>query len=310
MKVYKSLEEYTPVKNAVVTTGTFDGVHLGHKTIIKQLKKIATKNNGETVLITFHPHPRLVLQPNSDIKLLGTIEERIELLAEVGIDHLIIIPFTKEFSRISSIEFVRDILVNQICTKKLVIGYDHHFGRNREGSFEHLLEYGPMYGFDVEEISAIDVKDVNVSSTKIREALGLGDIEKAKAYLGRNFSLRGTVIAGDQIGRSLGFPTANLNIEESYKLIPEIGVYAVHVLFEEFTYKGMLNIGFRPTVSNENELRIEAHLFDFKGDLYGKELKIEFIERVRNEKQFKDVNHLKEQLERDLVNCKRILKAL
>ena len=171
MKVYRGLENYDKVKNAIVTTGTYDGVHLGHKTIIKHLKKIAKKNNGETVVLTFHPHPRMVLQENSDIKLLGTIEERIVLLKEAGVDHLIILPFTKEFSRISSLEFVRDILVNQIGTKKLVIGYDHHFGRNREGSFGHLKEFGPMYGFEVEEIPAIDVKDVNISSTKIRVAL-------------------------------------------------------------------------------------------------------------------------------------------
>lgn len=309
MKVYKGLEQYNKVKNAVVTTGTYDGVHLGHKTIIKHLKNIAKKNNGESVVITFHPHPRMVLQENSDIKLLGTIEERIELLEEAGVDHLIIIPFTKEFSRISSLEFVRDILVNHIGTKKLVIGYDHHFGRNREGSFEHLVEFGPMYGFEVEEIPAIDIKDVNVSSTKIRSAIEEGDINKAKEYLGRNYSISGIVVAGEQIGRLMGFPTANIKIKESIKLIPGIGVYAVKVFHGNSEYKGMLNIGYRPTIGDQNDLSIEVNLFDFKANLYDEELKIEFISKVRNEKQFKDVNQLKEQLERDLVNCKNILKT-
>lgn len=309
MKVYRGLEHYTKVKNAIVTTGTYDGVHLGHKTIIKHLKKIAKKNNGETVVLTFHPHPRMVLQENSDIKLLGTIEERIILLKESGVDHLIILPFTKEFSRISSLEFVRDILVNQIGTKKLVIGYDHHFGRNREGSFEHLKEFGPMYGFEVEEIPAIDVKDVNISSTKIRVALEEGDINKAKEYLGRNYSISGIVVAGNQIGRLIGFRTANIKIKESIKLIPEIGVYAVNIFHNEYKYKGMLNIGYRPTISDNNGISIEVHLFDFNANLYKEELKIEFISKVRKEKQFKNVNQLKEQLERDLINCKKILKA-
>jgi len=309
VKVYRGLENYDKVKNAIVTTGTYDGVHLGHKTIIKHLKKIAKKNNGETVVLTFHPHPRMVLQENSDIKLLGTIEERVSLLKEAGVDHLIILPFTKEFSRISSLEFVRDILVNQIGTKKLVIGYDHHFGRNREGSFGHLKEFGPMYGFEVEEIPAIDVKDVNISSTKIRVALEEGDINKAKEYLGRNYSISGIVVAGNQIGRLMGFPTANLKIKESIKLIPEIGVYAVNIFHNDHKYKGMLNIGYRPTISDDNGISIEVHLFDFKANLYHEELKIEFISKVRKEKQFKDVNQLKDQLERDLINCKKILKA-
>ena len=309
MKVYRGLEDYNNVKNAIVTTGTYDGVHLGHKTIIKHLKKIAKKNNGETVVLTFHPHPRMVLQKNSDIKLLGTIEERILLLKEAGIDHLIILPFTKEFSRISSLEFVRDILVNQIGTKKLVIGYDHHFGRNREGSFAHLREFGPMYGFEVEEIPAIDVKDVNVSSTKIRVALEEGDISKAKEYLGRNYSISGIVVTGNQIGRLIGFPTANIKIKESIKLIPKIGVYAVNIFHNDYKYKGMLNIGFRPTISDDNGISIEVHLFDFNASLYKEELKIEFISKIRKEKQFKDVNQLKGQLERDLINCKKILKA-
>lgn len=309
MKVYRGLEQYQTVKNAVVTTGTFDGVHLGHKTIINQLKKIAGDNNGETVVLTFHPHPRMVLQKENNIKLLGTIDERIKLLEENGVDHLIISPFTKEFSRISSIEFVRDILVNKIGTKKLVIGYDHHFGRNREGSFEHLVEFGPMYGFEIEEIPAINIEDVNISSTKIRKALEIGDIKTAKEYLGRNYSISGVVITGKQLGRSMGFPTANIKIAESYKLIPGIGVYAVKVIHNEINYLGMLNIGFRPTIEDDRKMSIEVHLFEFNGNLYDEELTIEFVSKIRDEQQFKNVNQLKEQLERDLIECENIFKT-
>jgi len=309
VKVYRGLEQYQTVKNAVVTTGTFDGVHLGHKTIINQLKKIAGDNNGETVVLTFHPHPRMVLQKENNIKLLGTIDERIKLLEENGVDHLIISPFTKEFSRISSIEFVRDILVNKIGTKKLVIGYDHHFGRNREGSFEHLVEFGPMYGFEIEEIPAINIEDVNISSTKIRKALEIGDIKTAKEYLGRNYSISGVVITGKQLGRSMGFPTANIKIAESYKLIPGIGVYAVKVIHNEINYLGMLNIGFRPTIEDDRKMSIEVHLFEFNGNLYDEELTIEFVSKIRDEQQFKNVNQLKEQLERDLIECENIFKT-
>jgi|TARA_B110000261_G_C13053167_1_gene345052 riboflavin kinase/FMN adenylyltransferase len=309
VKVYRGLEQYQKVKNAVVTTGTFDGVHLGHRTIINQLKKIADNYNGETVVLTFHPHPRLVLQKNSNIKLLGTINERIKLLEEIGVDHLIILPFTKEFSRISSLEFVKDILFNKIGTKKLVIGYDHHFGRNREGSFEHLIEFGPLYGFDIEEIPAINIKDVNISSTKIREALETGNIKKAKEYLGRNYSLSGIVVTGNQLGRSIGFPTANIKIEESYKLIPEIGVYAVNIFHEKRNYQGMLNIGFRPTIGNQLEISIEVHIFDFNGNLYGQVITVEFVNKIRDERHFKDIEQLKKQLEIDFIECQNILRT-
>lgn len=310
MKVYKGFSEYSPIKNAVVTTGTFDGVHVGHQTIIDRLKGIAQKHNGETVLVTFHPHPRLVLQKDADIKLLSTIEERIDLLESVGVDHLIIIPFDKEFSRLSSVEFVREILVDEIGTKRLVIGYDHHFGRNREGSFQHLLEFGPMYGFEVEEIPAFEVNDVNVSSTKIREAIMNGEVAKASTFLGHSYSLRGIVVEGDQIGRSIGFPTANIKIAESYKLIPKEGVYAVNIKHSNISYAGMLNIGRRPTVGENNEVTIEVNIFDFEKDIYGDELKLEIIQHIRNEIQFNGVNELKLQLEQDLIDCKKILATV
>jgi len=310
VKVYKGFSDYSPVKNAVVTTGTFDGVHVGHKTIIKRLKGIARKHDGETVLITFHPHPRLVLQKDSDLKLLSTIEERIQLLEKSGVDHLIIIPFDREFSRLSSLEFVRNILVEIIGTKRLVIGYDHHFGRNREGTFQHLLEFGPMYGFDVEEIPAFEVSDVNVSSTKIREALIEGDIRTANKFLGHYYSITGTVVKGNQIGRSIGFPTANLSVKEEYKLIPKVGVYAVNVIHDGVGRPGMLNIGYRPTVGSDNEMTIEVNIFDFSQDIYGDEVKLEIIQHVRNEIQFNGVNELQKQLEQDLKDCKKILSVV
>ena len=220
MKVYRGLEEFEKLDNAVVTTGTFDGVHQGHRKILDRLMEVAKKSNGESVLLTFFPHPRMVLQPESDLKLINTIDEKIKLLRKEGIDHLIIQPFTKEFSRTTSLEFVRDLLVNQIGTKKLVIGYDHHFGRNREGSFDHLKEFGPIYGFEVEEISVQDVDNVNVSSTKVRKALEEGEVDVAANYLGHSFFIEGEVVHGKKMGRELGYPTANLKIENPYKLIP------------------------------------------------------------------------------------------
>lgn len=307
MKVYNHIEEYKGATNAAVTTGTFDGVHIGHQKILKRLIEVAKNANGESVLLTFHPHPRLVLQSDIDLQLLNTQREKIKRLELAGIDHLIIHPFTKQFSRLSSMEFVRDILVDRIGTKKLVIGYDHHFGRNREGSFEHLVEYGPTYGFDVEEISALDIDHVNVSSTKIRTALLEGDLETAATYLSYNYEFSGKVIQGKQIGRSIGFPTANVDLQSSHKLIPADGVYAVHVKINNSLHYGMLNIGLRPTVSNENTKSVEVNIFDFKEELYGTEITVILQHRVRNEQRFRSVNDLKSQLEKDKQACKKHL---
>jgi riboflavin kinase / FMN adenylyltransferase len=299
VKVYSTLEDFEGAKNPVVTTGTFDGVHIGHQTIIRRLRELAEKSGGETVLLTFFPHPRMVLYPDDEtLKLINTQEEKIELLRNYGIDHLIIIPFTREFSRLSSVEFVRNILVNRIGTKKLVIGYNHQFGRNREGTFEHLLEYGPVYGFDVEEIPAQDVDEVNVSSTKIRQALSEGDITTASNYLGHAYSLRGEVVQGNQIGREIGFPTANISIAEKYKLIPAKGVYAVDVLHSNSRYKGMLYIGNRPVLNNNTET-IEVNIFGLDENLYAQKLIIEFKDKIRNEEKFPDLSELKKQLEKD-----------
>jgi riboflavin kinase / FMN adenylyltransferase len=306
LKVYHNINEFNGCKNAVVTTGTFDGVHVGHQKILSKLSTIAKEVNGESVLLTFHPHPRAVLQPDeNDFKLIDTIEERIDLLSHQHIDHLIIHPFSKEFSRLSSIEFVRDILVNQIGTKKLVIGYDHHFGKNREGSFDHLLEYGPLYGFDVEEISAQDIKDINVSSTKIRNAIIKGEIDTANEYLGHNFSFTGKVTRGNQIGRKIGYPTANISVEQ-HKILPPVGVYAVDVTHNKISYKGMLNIGVRPTLKNDDNITLEVNIFSFNEEIYDQQIVLSIKKRLRNEQKFESVDLLITQLNEDKImalNC-------
>src|SRR3954471_5395461 len=252
MKVYTNIDDFKGVKNPIVTTGTFDGVHLGHQKLIARLKDVAREEKGETVLLTFSPHPRMVLFPDdNELKLLNSLAEKTELLEKYGVDHLIIYPFTKEFSRLTSIEFVRNILVNSIQTKRLVIGYNHHFGRNREGSFEHLKEYGPLYGFEVEEIPAKDIDHIQISSTKIRNALQSGDVRTANAYLGHTYSLTGKVMEGKKLGRTIGYPTANIHPDDKYKLIPADGVYAVRVKHGETMYDGMLNVGNNPTVNGK-----------------------------------------------------------
>ena len=308
MKIYQGIEQFEKLEKAVVTTGTFDGVHIGHRTILNRLIEVAKKMKGESVLLTFYPHPRMVLQEDAELRLLNTIDERTQLLEKAGIDHLIIHPFTKEFSRTTSLEFVRDLLVNQIGTKKLVIGYDHHFGRNREGSFEHLKEYGPVYGFEVEEIPAQDIDDVNVSSTKIRKALVAGDVKTANNYLGHNFQLNGIVVHGNKVGRELGYPTANIDLQNKYKLIPAEGIYAVKVRLKDESYNGMLNIGRRPTINSGNgEVSIEVNIFDFKKEIYGEKIQLELIERIRDEKKFDSKDELIAEMQKDQVKCERIL---
>ncbi|HEY0031330.1 MAG TPA: bifunctional riboflavin kinase/FAD synthetase [Bacteroidia bacterium] len=307
MKVYTHIDDFKDVRNPVVTTGTFDGVHLGHQKIISRLKVVAAEEQGETVLLTFYPHPRMVLFPDdNELKLLNTQEEKIKLLEAYGIDHLIIYPFTKEFSRLTSVEFVRNILVNSIHTKRLVIGYNHHFGRNREGSFEHLKEFGPLYGFEVEEISAEDIDNIEISSTKIRNALLEGDVETASAYLGHHYSLTGNVRGGQQLGRTIGYPTANIVVEDKYKLIPADGVYAVQVEHKGTNYGGMLNIGNNPTIEGKGR-SIEVNIFDFDKDIYGDDATIYFIKRLRDEAKFNGLNELKAALAKDKENS---LKAL
>jgi riboflavin kinase/FMN adenylyltransferase len=309
MKVYTKIEDFKNVKNPVVTTGTFDGVHLGHQKIISRLKDVASEEHGETVLLTFYPHPRMVLFPDdNELKLLNTQHEKIQLLENYGIDHLIIYPFSKEFSRLTSVEFVRNVLVNSIHTKRLVIGYNHHFGRNREGSFDHLKEFAPVYGFDVEEIPAKDIDHIEISSTKIRQALQAGEVEVAATYLGHTYSLSGKVVEGRQLGRTIGYPTANIFIEDKYKLIPADGVYAVKVVHKGETYQGMLNIGNNPTIIGKGR-SIEVNMFDFDQNIYGDDATIYFIERLRDEVKFTSVDELKEALAKDKKNALKILNS-
>lgn len=309
MKVYRSIDSFPTSKCAVVTTGTFDGVHIGHRKILNRLDEVAKQHNGETVLLTFHPHPRTVLQPDMELKLLTNLDEKISLLESAGLQNLIVHPFTVDFSRTSSLEFVRNLLVNKIGAKHLVIGYDHHFGRNREGSFEHLKEFGPVYGFDVEEISAQDVDQVNVSSTKIRNALNEGDVETAHSFLTYAFHLTGWVVKGDQIGNTIGFPTANIEIKDNNKLIPADGVYAVRAILPQKGGKlvdGMCNIGHRPTVHG-TERRIEVNLFEFDEDIYGEKVIVQFFHRIRSEQKFESVDELKTQLHRDELEARSLL---
>ncbi len=307
MKVYQSIDSYeVSGRKSVITIGTFDGVHIGHQKIIEQLNLLKTGPDEVSMILTFFPHPRRVLDQSNDIKMLTTLEEKIDLLEQFGLDELIIEPFTKEFSRLSALEFVRDILVNRLHLKKLVIGYDHHFGRNREGNFEQLTEYGRLYGFEVIEIPAQQIRTVSVSSTKIRKAIGLGDMETANAYLGYPYRLSGEIVRGQGLGRKLNFPTVNLDVAEDFKLIPLKGVYAVRTVISGTRVFGMMNIGFRPTVGGSGRT-IEVHLLDYRGDLYGSQIQVEVLARLRDEKKFDSVEALSEQLRKDEERTRSIL---
>lgn len=292
----------------MVTIGTFDGVHIGHQEIIEKLVSEAKASNKKSVLLTFFPHPRMVLQKDVSIKLINTIDERAQHLEKLGLDYLIIHPFSREFSRLTALDFVRDILVNQLNISKLIIGYDHHFGKNREGNIEQLTEYSHLYDFTVEEIPAQDIDEVSVSSTKIRKALANGHLKTANNYLGYNFSLTGKVVNGKQLGGKIGFPTANIDIPEDYKLIPKTGVYIVKSIIDNTTIYGMMNIGNRPTVDGEHQT-IEVHYFNFNQNLYGKELTIELLYYLRDEQKFDSVSGLISQLKKDKQNSMLFLKS-
>lgn len=300
MKVYTDLKDFSAI-NPVVTIGTFDGVHLGHRTVIHRLQEIAHRVNGESVLFTFYPHPRLVLNPqDTSLRLINTLEEKKILLESAGIDHLVVFPFTPEFSQLSYVEFVKTILVQQMGMKYLVVGYDHRFGRNREGGYEDLKMLGDGLGFHIERLSALNMDAINVSSTKIRKAIEEGDVERANKFLGYRFFLRGDVVTGKKIGHKIGYPTANINPQESYKLIPRDGVYAVEVDIDEERYMGMLNIGIRPTVNNQLSNRtIEVHILNFDRDIYFKNISLIFHERIRDEQCFGSLDELKDQLHKD-----------
>jgi riboflavin kinase/FMN adenylyltransferase len=307
MKVYYNINEFERLNNAVVTIGTFDGVHKGHQKILNRLVQLASEKKGETVLLTFWPHPRQVLNPeNKDIRVLSTIQEKIRLLSSRHIDHLLIIPFTKEFAELSSKEFIELILVNKIGTKHLIIGYDHKFGKNREGGFDQLIEHSSKYGFNVEEISREDIKNVGISSTVIRKALLEGDVKTAWEYLERPYSFSGKVVHGNQLGRTIGFPTANISIEDSSKLIPADGVYAVTGTVDNNNFKGMMNIGMRPTVNGKDRI-IEVNIFDFNNDIYNMEIEVNIIAYLRKEEKYANIDILKEQLSKDKDASLKIL---
>ena len=298
VEIYKSIQNIKPIKKPILTLGMYDGVHIGHQTIINQLNQIADEVDGESVLLTFDPHPRMVLQPNCDLKFIYTLEEKQQALAQLGLDHLIIHPFTKEFSQLSSLEFVRDLLVHQIKIHTLVIGYDHHFGKNREGNYEQLEILSKEYGFQLVQIEAVDCDDIAVSSTKVRKALTEGNIDYVNKALGCNYPLSGVVVHGDKIGRTLGFPTANLQVNP-LKIIPKDGVYAVNVFVNEQKYLGLLSIGIRATVTNTREHRVEVNILDFNQDIYGKTIRLEFLDRIRDEKKFNGLAELIEAMNQD-----------
>jgi len=299
VRVHQAIENYDhKEQSSVLTIGTFDGVHIGHQKIIQRLNEIKNKSVERSMILTFYPHPRRVLDQSKDIKMLTTMDEKTHLLEKFGLDDLIIEPFTKEFSRLSALDFVRNILVNQLNIKKLVIGYDHHFGKNREGNFEQLIEFGDLYDFSVEKISAQEIESVSVSSTKIRKAIENGDITTANKYLGYNYLLTGEIIKGKGIGRQINFPTVNLKIAEDFKLIPKKGVYVVRAHFNKNTVFGIMNIGFRPTVGGKGQT-IEIHLLDFQGDLYGDKLQVEVLTRLRDEKKFESIDDLASQISKD-----------
>lgn len=306
MRIFQDFLTAGEITNPVLTIGTFDGVHVGHQKIIERLNEEAEKIGGESVLFTFYPHPRMVLYPDSHgLKLIQTQVEKVDKLRRIGLDNLIVYPFTKEFSRLTAIEFVRDYLVNELHVKKLVIGYDHHFGKNREGNIEFLREVADTYGFEVIEITAQDVDEVNVSSTKIRNAILEGDMRKAEMYLGEPFELHGKIIHGKSLGKQIGFPTANIDIETDIKLIPATGVYAVNVLVSDWgIYEGMLNIGLNPTVDDLEKVSIEVHLFDFDREIYGEYVTVQFLSRIRDEQKFASVDDLKNQLHEDEVHIR------
>lgn len=308
MKVYRSIEDFQKLASAAVTSGTFDGVHLGHKKILTSLVNKARKTHSESVVITFWPHPRTVLQPDQPTRLLTSLEEKIELISEARPDHLIVLPFSRDFSNQSSLEFIHQILVNQIGTKHLIIGYDHRFGKNREGSFEFLKENAAQFGFEVEEIPREDIHNVTISSTTIRKCLQQGDLKEVFNLLGRPYFLTGTVVHGEKIGRKIGFPTANIQPDEALKLIPCDGVYAIEAEWNGRKYPGMMNIGYRPTVDGLSHV-IEAHVFDFSEKIYGDKLRIHFRDYIRPEKRFSSLEELKSQLQQDRLSALELLKS-
>lgn len=309
MKVITATDHSIPQTPSVVTIGTFDGVHIGHQKIIQKLTKKATDKNLISVVLTFFPHPRMVLQQNANIKLLNTIAERKEILSALGLDYIYVQEFTTDFAQLSARDFVKTVLVGQLKAKHVIIGYDHHFGKDRAANIDDLRAFGNEFGFEVEEISAQDVEAVAVSSTKIRNALKSGDIQTATAFLGYNYYINGTVVRGKGFGKKMEFPTANINVDEAYKLIPKNGVYAVSSMYKDSIIYGMMNIGVNPTFDADKKT-IEAHFFNFNQDLYGQDLKLIFLDRLRDERKFESVDALIAQLRQDRTKAQQIIATL
>ena len=298
MKIFHSINEFHSDKKTILTLGTFDGVHIGHAAILKKLTQNTADGKFESAVLTFFPHPRMVLQGKSDLKLLNTINEKIDLLEKIGIENLIIHPFDANFSQLSAEEFVKTVLVDQLHIQKIIIGYDHRFGKNRTANIDDLTAFGLKYVFEVEQISAQEINDISISSTKIRTALEDGEINLANEYLGYSYFLSGNVVKGKQLGRTIGFPTANIELEEAYKLVPKNGVYIVAAEIDGKSVYGMMNIGFNPTVQGKKRT-IEVHFFDFDLDIYNRHIRVAILQRIRSEEKFESVEFLKIQLGKD-----------
>ncbi|MES2573590.1 MAG: bifunctional riboflavin kinase/FAD synthetase [Bacteroidota bacterium] len=298
MKIFHSINDFKSTKKTILTLGTFDGVHIGHKKILEKITQNTQDSQYESLVLTFFPHPRIVLHGASEVKLLNTIDEKIDLLERLDIQNLVIHPFDETFSKLTAEEFVKTVLVEKLQIKKIIIGHDHRFGRNRTADINDLITFGKQYNFEVEQISAQEIDAVSISSTKIRKALIEGNMDLANDYLGYDYFLTGTISKGKQLGRTIGFPTANLKIEENYKLIPRNGAYIVKSIIDEKTVYGMMNIGYNPTVAGEN-LSIEVHYFDFDKDIYDQKISVSILKHLRSEQKFGSVDLLKEQLEND-----------
>ncbi len=308
MRIFHNISETSDLKDTIVTIGTFDGVHLGHQKILKKLVELKNKNGGETLLFTFDPHPRKVLFPDQrDLKLITTTQEKCELLKQFGIDNVLVFPFTIEFSKMSAEDYISNIISETLKTKTLVIGYDHRFGSNREGNIETLKQVSGNYNFDLIEIPAQEINQLNISSTRIRKAIEEGEIEVANSFLGYSFFISGIVIKGKQLGRTIGYPTANIELLDLDKIKPKTGVYAVNIIIDQINFRGMLNVGCNPTTDSDRIQKIEVNIFDFDKDIYGKIIKIEFIKHLRNEVKFANLDELKEQLAKDKIACEKIV---
>ena len=306
MRIFDNLNSYSSEKESILTIGTFDGVHIGHNKILKRLIQDSKKNNLSSLVMTFFPHPRMILNKSHEIKMIDTIDEKINLLEKTGLDNLIIHPFDNNFSKIRAKEFVEEILVKKLKIKEIIIGYDHKFGKDREASVEDLKKFGKDYMFTVKEIPAQEIDSIAISSTKIRNAILNGEIEKCNKFLGRNFILTGKVVYGEGLGKKIDFPTANIEIKETYKIIPKNGVYLVKTKINSNTYFGMMNIGIRPTVGGTNK-SLEIHFFNFKDNIYGKNVSIEIIKKIRDEEKFSSIDQLKIQLKKDEQFCLKLI---